>query len=221
MTTSSTTWPCAAVPQAELAGRTTMRVGGQAEWLLEPADPGELRAAWQAAKDRGLPVRLLGGGANLVIEDGVHAGVTIATERMRRVFRPLDEADGAPLESDAALTEPRALVAHDRTRDPRLVAWCGASLPGLSRAASQLGWSGLEGLAGVPGSVGGGLAMNAGGRWGEMWDHVTEAMLLDEEGELTFVTKDSVQPGYRDGRLGERIAVGCVFKLDVEHPQVV
>ena len=55
---SSSTWPCAALRDAELGERTTLRVGGRAEWLLEPADPEELRSAWLAAKEAEGPIWL-------------------------------------------------------------------------------------------------------------------------------------------------------------------
>src|SRR5688572_8267321 len=141
---SSVTWPCAALADADLAPRTTMRVGGRVEWLLEPSDPDELREAWCAARAAGHVPRILGGGANLLIEGGRLPGVVIATERLRRLFRP--ESDDDP--GDLALPTSR-VAPVERTRDPRLVAWCGATLPSLVQAAKALGWSGLEGLAGV------------------------------------------------------------------------
>ena len=84
---SSANWPCAALSRADLAPRTTVRVGGRAEWLLEPTTPGELEAAWCEARDRGYRPRILGGGANLLIADGDHPWVVITTERMNRLFR--------------------------------------------------------------------------------------------------------------------------------------
>ena len=89
---SSASWPCAALPQESLASRTTMRVGGRVEWLLEPSHPDEFVSAWRAARERGYHPRVLGGGANLVVDDGLHPGVVIATDRMRRLFRPLSPA---------------------------------------------------------------------------------------------------------------------------------
>ena len=138
-----------------------MRVGGSVEWLLEPADPDELVLAYRAALERGETPRLLGGGANLLIEDGLHAGVVISTERLRRLFRPVPagDADGEPLDQSApegALPSARIAPA-DIEADPRLVAWAGCTLPALGRAARDLGLSGLEGLAGVPVHVGGGI----------------------------------------------------------------
>ena len=187
-----------------------MRVGGRAEWLLEPRDPEELRAAWVAARERGLPVRVLGGGANLIIEDGELSGVVIATAQLRRVFRP------QPDEGDVFDPQPSRAVAFEREADPRLVAWCGASLPSLVSAARDLGWSGLEGLAGVPGQLGGGLAMNAGGRWGALWDVVERVRVLEPDGTLLELPREACNPRYRDGNLGERLAVGAVLALRVD-----
>src|SRR5690242_13054945 len=99
--TSSKSWPCAALHHAELGARTTMRAGGAAEWLLEPATPEELRAAIAAAREEGLAPRILGGGANLIVADGLLPGVVITTDRMKRLFRPAPrEAGGASLREE-------------------------------------------------------------------------------------------------------------------------
>src|SRR5262245_10651215 len=161
---SLASWPCAALREAELAPRTTIRVGGRAEWLLEPAHPDELVAAWNAARERGLEPRVLGGGANLLVPDGLVPGVVITTERMGRVFRVHPEEPTREGAEFAPLLP--ALAPRERHEDSRLVVWAGCSLPGLVRITRELGWSGFEGLAGVPGHLGGGVAMNAGGRWG-------------------------------------------------------
>src|SRR6187551_3868324 len=97
--TSLKSWPCAALPHADLSARTTMRVGGAAEWLLEPATPEELRSAVVAAREEGFAIRILGGGANLIIDDGLHPGVVITTDRIKRLFRP--EIDGPNSVRDA------------------------------------------------------------------------------------------------------------------------
>jgi len=194
-----------------------MRVGGRAEVLLEPADPKELREAVVAVRERGLELRMLGGGANLIIADGVLPGAVICTDRMRRVFRPNEANSG---EEDALGLvdgiEPSARVAFDRESDPRLVVWCGTKMPGLAHTAAKLGWTGLEGLVGVPGSIGGGLAMNAGGRWGEIWSVVERVLLIDAEGELVEKTREECNPSYRNGDLGDSIAMSAVLQLGVE-----
>jgi UDP-N-acetylmuramate dehydrogenase len=204
-------WPCAALRDAELSDRTTLRVGGRVEWLLEPGDPEELQAAWTAAKEAGGPIRLLGGGANLLIDDGVLPGVVLSTSRLRRSFRLGDNAGGA----DPFLREaPQETTRDQEVGAPRLVGWCGASMPGLVRAAGELGWTGLEGLVGVPGSLGGGVAMNAGGRWGDMWDVVESVRCLSPEGTLFDLPRAECTPRYRNGGLGLNVVVGAVLRLE-------
>jgi len=208
------------VPNAPLAARTTMRVGGAAEWLLEPADPEQLREAVEAARAEGIEPRILGGGANLIIEDGVLPGVVITTDRMQRLFRP--EPDREPGESMRMLEDPSPRhVALPREEGLRFVAWSGISLPKLVRSAAKLGWSGLQGLAGVPGNVGGGVAMNAGGSWGDMWDVVERLLVVDENAQLIELTREQCQPGYRNARLGGRIVASALLRFELSEPRTV
>ncbi len=218
--TSLADWPCVALPRADLAPRTTMRVGGQAELLLEPANPDEFQQARKACVERGIVPRILGGGANLLVADGVLPGVVIATERLRRVFRP---GAGGESEEEAVAQMPGEfdmelpsgeIVQDDPARDPRLVAWAGCTLPHLLRTARDLGYSGLEGIVGVPGSLGGGVAMNAGGRWGDMWDVVESVRVLDSGGEFKDLARVDCTPTYRNGGLGNEWVVGAVLKFE-------
>jgi UDP-N-acetylmuramate dehydrogenase len=201
--TALSSWPCAALANAPLASRTTMRIGGTAAWLLEPGTPEEFRRAWLAALERGAAPRVLGGGANLLIEEGDH-GVVITTDRMRRVFRP--GAAQTP-EADAAARE------LGEQREPRLVAWAGAGMPGLCRTARDSGLAGLAGLVGIPGHLGGGIAMNAGGRWGEMWDVVESVHVLSPEGVELTLPRAECTPAYRSGGLGRHVVLGAVLAL--------
>jgi UDP-N-acetylenolpyruvoylglucosamine reductase len=190
-----------------------MRVGGAAEWLLEPATPDELRRAVVAAREEGCELRILGGGANLIVDDGILPGVVITTDRIKRLFRP--EPARAPSALDTLEVEPRIAPAS-REEGLAFVAWCGTSMPKLVNAAGELGWSGVEGLAGVPGNVGGGIAMNAGGKWGEMWDVVERVLLVTEEGEFEELERAQCAPRYRNGGLGKKIVVSALlrFRLD-------
>jgi len=209
-------WPCASLPGADLRDRTTLRVGGPVAWLLEPADPEQLREAIGAVRERGLPLRILGGGANVVVDDAGLEGVVISTERLNRIFRPGDL--GAEETLDEAL--PSARVAPpDPAEDPRLVVWGGVPLPKLCRAARDLGYSGLEKMAGVPGHVGGGIAMNAGGKDpdGSLWqmsDVVERIRVVGLDGEMEDIDRDRWDPEYRDGRLGGAIVAGAVLRFD-------
>ncbi len=212
-------WPCPALADADLSRRTTMNVGGRAQWLLEPAYPCELVAAWHAARELGFETRVLGGGANLIVADGPLPGVVVTTDRMSRVFRPRVPGAGDLLDEDAELDELQPILMErlplERTEDPRLVAWAGCGLPGLVGVTRMLGWTGFEGLVGVPGQLGGGIAMNAGGRWGETWDAVESVRVLAPDGEVRHLARAQCAPRYRDGALGGAIVLGAVLRFRV------
>ncbi len=161
-------------------------------------------------------MRILGGGANVVIDDSGLEGVVISTERLNRIFRPGDPSVEETL--DTQLPSARVAPANPAD-DPRLVVWSGAPLPKLCRAARDLGYSGLEKMAGVPGHVGGGIAMNAGGKDpdGTLWqmsDVVERIRLVNAAGEMEDITRDEWTPEYRDGRLGDSIVAGAVLRFE-------
>ncbi|MBK7643641.1 MAG: FAD-binding protein [Planctomycetes bacterium] len=216
--TSSKSWPCAALPNAELGAKTTMHVGGAAQWLLEPATPEELREAIAAARELGFVPRILGGGANLIVADGVLPGVVITTDRMKRIFRPSQGHGGSEtLREDLLPTH--ALAPTSREEGLELVAWSGVTLLALLRSAQKLGWSGVEALAGVPGQVGGGIAMNAGGKHGEMWDVVERLLVVDEQGNFVELPRAECNPSYRNANLGGLVVASALlkFKLSTAH----
>jgi len=199
---SSLNWPIAALSNADLGARTTMHVGGRVEWLLEPSTPDELVLAVNTARERGYAPRILGGGANLIVADDFLPGVVIATDRMKRTFRPStlpETADFSP--SNAQDT----VAPADPAADPRLIAWCGATMPSLLQTATALGLAGLECLAGVPGALGGGVAMNAGGRYGELWDVIESVRVLERDGTLRDIARAQHSPRYRASALGSGI----------------
>jgi len=211
-------WPCASLRGADLRARTTIRVGGPVEWLLEPADPEQLREALSAARERGMAVRVLGGGANLVVDDAGLPGVVIATERLSRIFRPTEFAGGEDEGLAGDLPSGR-MAQPDPAEDPRLVVWAGAPLPKLCRAARDLGYSGLEKMSGVPGQVGGGIAMNAGGKDpdGTLWqmsDVVERIRVVTQDGDFRDVDRAEWEPVYRDGRLGADVVAAAVLRFE-------
>jgi UDP-N-acetylmuramate dehydrogenase len=217
--TSSKSWPCAALPHADLSARTTMRVGGTVEWLLEPSTPAELARAVVAAREAGFVPRILGGGANLIVDDGELQGVVISTSRLQRLFRPEPDTRGVSMEH--ASDDSTRVAPMRREEGLRFVAWSGISLPKIVSSAAKLGWSGVEGLVGVPGNVGGGIAMNAGGRWGEMWDVVERVLVVDPEGELVELAREECTPAYRNARLGTRIVASAVLRFRLDEPTEV
>lgn len=177
-----------------LAAWTTLRLGGPAEFFLEPQRPEDLAALLTRLEADEVPFRLLGGGANVLAPDGGVPGAVVHTGNMRRVFR-----DG----------------------ETGLRAWAGVTNQQLVRAAAEHGLSGVEELIGVPGHVGGSLAMNAGSAaWG-LWDQVEEVTLWLPGGELVARTRDEVGPGYRDGNLRGAIVLEVLLRFELSTPAAV
>jgi UDP-N-acetylmuramate dehydrogenase len=137
-----------------LAPLTWLRVGGPADVLYMPADEADL-AGFLAAVDPGVPVMTLGVGSNLLVRDGGVEGVII---RLGKPFAGI-EAEGARLSAGAAALD-----------------------SAVARAAARAGIAGLEFYAGVPGTIGGAVAMNAGCYGSETKDVLIEAHGLDRQG---------------------------------------
>jgi len=178
-------------PGHPLASGTTFRIGGPARWLVEPATTGQAADTLRAARECDIPVKLLGGGSNLLVRD---EGVDGAVLRLNR------------LNSVAWGTDGSATVEG------------GASLPRLVKEATQRGLSGLEGLTGVPGSVAGALVMNAGGRHGEIGPAVRWVDVLEPDGTPRRLSQAEAEFRYRTSGLRGRIVVGARLELATVEP---
>lgn len=177
-----------------LASGTTFRIGGPARWLVEPESPDQAADTLRAARECDIPVRLLGGGSNLLVRD---EGVDGAVVRLNRL----------------------ASVTWDR--DHSVTVEGGASLPRLVKEATRRGLSGLEGLTGVPGSVAGALVMNAGGRHGEIGPAVQWVDVLDPDGTPRRLTREEAGFRYRDSDLRGRIVLGARLALSAVDPEAL
>ncbi len=158
---------------APLAPRTAVRVGGPADLLVRPADPDAIGELLRAVRELSVPLSILGGGANLLVADAGVRGVVLKL--------PQD----LPGESGAGET---------------LVLSAGAPIARLPARAHALGLVGMEFLGGVPGTLGGAVAMNAGTRAGEMKDLVTRVELATADG-AGFVPAGALGFAYRACRL--------------------
>ncbi|HEX6996722.1 MAG TPA: UDP-N-acetylmuramate dehydrogenase [Gammaproteobacteria bacterium] len=155
---------------------TSWRVGGPADVFFEPATVEELEA-FLAGLPRKTPVHFLGLGSNLLVRDGGIRGVVVATGRL---VRRLERFDETGVHASAGL--PCALLARQCVR------W-------------QLGPAAF--FAGIPGSVGGALAMNAGAFGGETWSHVERVETIDRRGVRRMRPRADFEVGYRTVRLAE------------------
>ncbi len=153
-----------------LAGLTTMKVGGPADYFTTVSTVHELMATVRWARRSDLPYFVLGGGSNVLISDAGVRGLVI--HNRCRVVR-VDEAPCCNFD-----------VRHLGDRRPYLFAESGVALAGLARRAVREGLTGLEWAVSVPGTVGGAVVGNAGAHGGAVQDNLADALLLDGEGDL-------------------------------------
>ena len=171
-----------------MAAHTTFRIGGPADWMFFPESEGQVVAAMDAARALGVPVLVLGNGSNLIVRDGGIRGLVIALgERMSEV-----RVDGRVVSAQA-----------------------GASLKRVAAAAQAAGLTGLEFASGIPGTLGGGCAMNAGAYGGQLSDSLVDARVL-LDGAVRALTREEMQMGYRTTLPLRRggIVLGARFALE-------
>ena len=172
-----------------MSRHTSFKVGGCADVYCEPADAGELKCALHAAKEAGMPFTVIGNGSNLLVRDGGIRGLVI---RLGDSFSAIS-AEGCVISAQA-----------------------GATLGRLALAAQENALTGLEFASGIPGTVGGGLFMNAGAYDGSLSDVCAGAKLLDLGTlEQRDVTAEELKLGYRTSVLqyGGLICLEASFRL--------
>jgi UDP-N-acetylmuramate dehydrogenase len=158
---------------APLAPRTTIRVGGPADLLVRPADPDALAELLRAARDLAVPLHVLGGGANTLVADAGVRGVVLRVP---------------------------ASLAPEEERGETLLLCAGQPTSRLWVRGHALGLVGMEFVAGIPGTLGGALAMNAGTRVGEMKDVVSRVEVATADG-AGFLAARELGFAYRTCRL--------------------
>jgi len=171
-----------------LARYSTYRIGGPATVLLA-ASVADVQAAVRLVRSEGIPLFPVGLGSNLLLPDeGLDALVV-------RIGKGIDaiESDGPAWRLGAGLPAPLA-----------------------ARKSAQAGWAGLHMMVGVPGTVGGGVYMNAGCHGGE-WARVVRSVdLVDPDGERRTADREDIPFRYRHSGLGDRIVVGVEVELSPE-----
>lgn len=176
-----------------LADRTRYRIGGPAARFARPRDRDELRSA--LAELGGAPHRVLGGGANLLVADG---GVDAVVLQLGAGFGGLERGEGY-LEAGAAETMP--------------------ALVGEARRGAVAGYVFLEA---VPGTVGGGLRMNAGSPDVWLWHRVVWAEAMTPDGEVVRIGPEEAEPGYRSVGLPEEwVFLGARFEAEPGDPEEI
>lgn len=160
---------------APLARRTWWQVGGPADGYVKAGTVEEVQAVVKSCTDTGCPLFVLGNGTNLLISDRGIRGLVLQLSR--------------------------DLARAEAIGDAVVQAGAGTKLAALLKKAMRLEWTGLEVFAGIPGTVGGAVRMNAGARLGETKDVLTEVDVVLPDGGLQTLTRAELQMSYRTTHL--------------------
>ena len=160
-----------------MSSHTTFRIGGPAEAYVCPGNEEELGKVICLCNEHGIPWRVLGNGSNLLVSDKGIKGVVIAME---------------------------GNWSHARTEGTVIHAGAGELLARAARAALDHCLTGMEFAAGIPGSVGGALVMNAGAYGSEMKDILKSARVMTNQGQVLELSLDELELGYRTSCIPDR-----------------
>ena len=171
--------------KADLSRTNWFRVGGPAEWLFKPEDTKDL-SAFLALLPREIPVTVLGVGSNLIVRDGGIDGVVI---KLGRNFATIE------------------------AQDEKVIAGGGALDVNVAHVACEASLAGLEFLAGIPGTVGGAVRMNAGAYGSDISQVLVDAEIVERGGKVRTLSNKELGFVYRNSALPDgAITTRAVFK---------
>lgn len=182
-----------ALVNAPMSEHTTLKLGGPADYLAFPRSTEEINALFAEAGAYNLPVTVIGHGSNLLVLDGGIRGLVICIgKNMRTVTR-----EGNTITAQA-----------------------GAMLGSVAMEAAEAGLTGLEFASGIPGTVGGGVTMNAGAYNGEMSQVVKTVRALIPGGEEVILSREEMDFSYRHSAVTEKnlIVTEATFELQPGDP---
>lgn len=188
---------CSATRDIPLAKYTSFKIGGPAALLVEPNSVDSLSAILKACRNSGVDPLVLGRGSNVLVPD---EGVDNVVLLMGDAFSKIEYCGSSMVRAQA-----------------------GASLINLCRFALEYKLGGLEFAYGIPGSVGGGIYMNAGAYGGEMKDVVMVVSYVDRDGNRGSWQGDEIGLGYRHSNFmgTDLIITSALFKLSHRDPDVI
>lgn len=156
---------------------TTFRVGGNADYFVIPQSAEEVKNIVALCKEADMPYYILGNGSNLLVGDKGYRGVII------QIYKEMN---------------------HIRIDGDKVIAQAGALLSRVGTATLEAELTGFEFAAGIPGTVGGAVVMNAGAYGGEMKDIIASATVLTQDGDIITINKEDLELGYRTSVIAKK-----------------
>lgn len=179
-----------------LSKHTTFRIGGEADYFIEVETRAQLIALIDLCRKMQMPYFVIGNGSNLLVSDQGFSGVIIKLDGSFLFF----ERDGNMIKAGAAIL-----------------------LAVFAKKVADAGLTGLEFAAGIPGTLGGAITMNAGAYGQEIKDTIQQVVALDQEGQIHVLTKEQLQFGYRSSVIQDRkwIVLEAIFCLENQEKQFI
>ena len=156
-----------------MKNHTTFRIGGPARYFVTPENADALILVIGLCRGEEKPFAVIGNGSNLLVSDQGYQGVVISTEKLD----------------------------HCQVEGNQIRAGAGVKLARMAKQALEHGLAGLEFAAGIPGTVGGALVMNAGAYGSEMKNVLVDAVLLTKDGAVIRRTGEELELGYRTSNI--------------------
>ena len=176
----------------EMKNHTSFKIGGKADFFVKPSNIKEIQNILQFAKNNNVPITVVGNGSNILVKDGGIRGITI---------KP-DLQDISIFENDD---------------NAQIIVGAGYSVSKLSMLATTKEITGLEFLAGIPGTIGGAIRMNAGAYGSEIKDSIVQVKCMDYDGNIVELQKDNLNFGYRTSVFSEKKYIILEAKLELQY----
>lgn len=183
--------------QESMKKHTTFRIGGPADLFAAPVTESEICSIVRACREQGYPFYVIGNGSNLLVSDQGYRGLVL---QLYKNFSEIQvEANGA---------------VHARS---------GAMLSVIAKRALEAGLTGFEFAAGIPGTLGGAVVMNAGAYGGEMKDVLSTVTVLTQDNTVLKLPAKELKLGYRTSAVKENgwIVLGASLRLRPGDPQAI
>lgn len=183
-----------------MSGHTSLKIGGPAEVVVFPEDPLSLKNVLIAAGEEKMPVFVLGAGTNLLVGDRGVKGVGISLREFRNI----------------------ELIKGSDDRNAVLFAEAGVPVSLLLNYTGKNGYSGIEPLAGIPGTFGGAVYMNAGSFGTEIKDVIVSVAVMNREGSIRILHKEEISFSYRNSNISDdMIIMSANIKLERDDAEAV
>jgi len=190
-----------------LSGHTSLRIGGPAQVLVFPEDVVSLKNVLVMAKEQGIQVFIIGAGTNLLVRDSGIKGIVISLKELRKI---------------AVIQPQRRKTLLGSTESVTLFVEAGVPLRELINFTKENGYSGIEELAGIPGTLGGAIYMNAGSFGREIKDVLAGIAVMNMDGKITVLEKGELKFSYRGCSIPEdSVILSANIVLKKDSPQDV